>query len=213
MGDVIVIYESGTGHVEYIVQALSDAVAIHEEASEESWKYGCDFRSLAWLRNPVGLAEMRRQPTLEAMPAIRASFQQRAYRLDETEWQAMQRMIEHKNSETKSLFGQLAELSPSSRPADEAAIQQRLKSSLAPFRHVGLKLQLYKGDDGKSGAQFSCAVGRIDLLTTDDGGDFVVVELKNRRATRNDFGQLASYVGWVRTNLATNQEVFGILGS
>ncbi|MBM3942253.1 MAG: hypothetical protein FJ316_04910 [SAR202 cluster bacterium] len=56
-------------------------------------------------------------------------------------------------------------------------------------------------------------VGRIDLLYRDIGnGDFLVVELKKTQNTdRAVVGQIASYMGWVRDNLAEGKGVSGLI--
>jgi hypothetical protein len=80
---------------------------------------------------------------------------------------------------------------------------------------VNLDLTLYQEPDtGRGGAQFLCpAVAIIDLLALDEDDSFVVIELKRGKATRDDFGQLASYVGWVQSNLAESGTATGILVS
>jgi hypothetical protein len=71
-------------------------------------------------------------------------------------------------------------------------------------------LSLYKKGK-KTGRQFAIDFGFIDLLTKDKNGDFVVIELKVGKATYEVIGQILSYIGWVRQNLAKNGKVRGII--
>jgi Holliday junction resolvase-like predicted endonuclease len=65
-----------------------------------------------------------------------------------------------------------------------------------------LGLQLFVDQNGRRGQQYNAGeFGRIDLITTDESGDFVVIELK-REAPRNTIGQLAGYLAFVREHLA-----------
>ena len=51
--------------------------------------------------------------------------------------------------------------------------------------------------------------GRLDILAKDVHGDYVVVELKRDMANDKALGQLLRYMGWVRMNLAVDNEVRG----
>lgn len=54
--------------------------------------------------------------------------------------------------------------------------------------------------------------GYIDLLCKDEGGTPVVVEIKRIQWSADKaVGQIASYMGWAKTNLAEGGEVHGIL--
>jgi len=71
-------------------------------------------------------------------------------------------------------------------------------------------ISLYKKGK-KSGRQFKIDFGIIDLLTKDKRGDFLVIELKVGKATYAVIGQVLSYMGWVRQNLAKDKKVRGII--
>lgn len=76
----------------------------------------------------------------------------------------------------------------------------------------GEPLRLYVEDDGTTGQQYATDVGVIDILAVDADGDFVVIELKRAESNRNVVGQVLSYIGWVKNNLATKkQKVRGIV--
>ena len=69
------------------------------------------------------------------------------------------------------------------------------------------------GPAGISRHQLSTPIGLLDLLCTDAStNDFVVVELKRGHSADRVVGQVARYMGWVRTHLAiTGQGVEGIV--
>ena len=77
----------------------------------------------------------------------------------------------------------------------------------------GRPLSLWYGTDEASGHQLSTPIGRLDLLCIDTSTNaLVVVELKRGRPADRVIGQVARYMGWVRTHLATNgQSVEGIV--
>lgn len=74
-----------------------------------------------------------------------------------------------------------------------------------------LGLRLFAGSDGRSGRQYVCPVGRIDLLCTEEKSNFVVVELKKGEAPEQTLLQLLRYMSWVRQNLAKGRDVRGII--
>lgn len=76
----------------------------------------------------------------------------------------------------------------------------------------GEPLTLYKDEDDTIGQQYTIDVGIIDILALDKDKNFVVIELKRGRSDQKVIGQILSYMGWVRENLATNgQGVRGIV--
>ena len=71
----------------------------------------------------------------------------------------------------------------------------------------------YDAETGKNGNQFHTSAGFIDILATDKKtGDFVVIELKRGRESRDVAGQITSYMGWVKQHLCNSgQKVKGII--
>jgi len=90
----------------------------------------------------------------------------------------------------------------------EADLEGHLANNLGDIEE-GLKL--YVSPNGVSGRQFSTDVGRIDLLTLDKNGDFVVIELKVGQAIDRASAQLLRYMGWVKRHLAGKRKVRGII--
>ncbi len=79
----------------------------------------------------------------------------------------------------------------------------------------GRLLQICEAPDGKSGHQFVTPIGRIDFLCIDQVTDaLVVVELKRGRPSDMVIGQIARYMGYVRSHLAMpGQSVEGLIVS
>lgn len=77
----------------------------------------------------------------------------------------------------------------------------------------GEKLTLFEDENGNKGQQyFTEDAGYIDILALDANKDFVVIELKKGRKNDEVVGQVLRYIGWVRRNLAKdNQKVRGII--
>jgi hypothetical protein len=77
----------------------------------------------------------------------------------------------------------------------------------------GRLLQLCEGPDGTSGHQFVTPIGRLDFLCIDQVTDaLVVVELKRGRPSDMVIGQIARYMGYVRSHLAMpGQAVEGLI--
>ena len=78
------------------------------------------------------------------------------------------------------------------------------------LKQIEKGMSLYKKGK-KSGRQYKIDFGFIDLLAKDKNDDFVVIELKVGKATYAVIGQVLSYIGWVRQNLAKNKKVRGII--
>jgi len=72
-------------------------------------------------------------------------------------------------------------------------------------------LKLFRSN-GTTGRQFNTeVVGIIDLLATDEAGNFVVIELKAGEAHDKACAQLLRYIGWVEISMAGGKSVRGIL--
>jgi len=110
---------------------------------------------------------------------------------------------------------------PRAAPPRQATEQRRRQEALLTFYESdvetylldylsGLGLRLFQCD-GKSGRQYTCSAGRIDLLCVDTSSDFVVLELKKGEAPQESLLQLLRYMSWVRQNLANGKNVRGII--
>lgn len=95
-------------------------------------------------------------------------------------------------------------------------IPVEFEKQLENFMEVNLDLvepglKLYMDDSGNKGRQYPTDVGNIDLLCVRPNGDFVVIELKKGKTSDKVVGQISRYMGWVKENLAENEDVFGVI--
>lgn len=77
----------------------------------------------------------------------------------------------------------------------------------------GRPLEIWNGPGGELGHQLVTPVGRLDFLCSDRLTDaLIVVELKRGRPSDKVVGQVARYIGYVRTHLAKpGQPVEGLI--
>jgi hypothetical protein len=93
----------------------------------------------------------------------------------------------------------------------ERQLQEFIADNLESIPVNGKRLHLYS-DGVSSGREYPTSSGRrIDILATDDDGNFVVFELKRGEAPDKAIGQIASYMGWVSLNLARGKAVSGVI--
>jgi hypothetical protein len=107
------------------------------------------------------------------------------------------------------------------QPTTEEQAEFVLESQLEEFLignwsviHWGRHLQIWKSPTGVSGHQYNIpGIGRLDFLCIDTTTNaLVVLELKRGRPSDKVVGQIARYMGWVRTNLAdAGQTVEGLI--
>lgn len=73
-------------------------------------------------------------------------------------------------------------------------------------------LSLYIDDEGTPAQQYPTSEGFIDILAKDENNNYVVIELKKGRSNQQVVGQILGYIGWVKRNLAIeDQKVRGII--
>jgi hypothetical protein len=97
----------------------------------------------------------------------------------------------------------------------EEELEEALVSNLRILKKFGYDLELYFDPASKQyGRQFVCKGngGRIDLLCFDKRHTrYVVIELKNVRASQNTFGQISNYIGWVQDRISNGIPVAGLV--
>jgi Holliday junction resolvase-like predicted endonuclease len=77
---------------------------------------------------------------------------------------------------------------------------------------LGKKYELIEEDGEFVSQQYRTEVGSIDLLVRDkETKQFVVIELKKGQTSDDTVGQITRYMGWVKRNRASGQEVKGII--
>jgi hypothetical protein len=201
----------------YLIQTESDAYSIADDryASQQGWQYGCNFCVLEKFEHPVTIEDLHANATLHEWGAYRGRFQRRVFRIPVQIWKRLSALAESKNPGYGE-FRRRVEREEVSEPIRlEKELEERLVHNLAVLRPFGYQLELYVDPvTGKSGQQFACwgNGGVIDLLCHERrGGRFVVIELKNVRATRNTIGQILSYVGWVQAEIAHSHRAVGLV--
>lgn len=76
----------------------------------------------------------------------------------------------------------------------------------------GRRLRLYVDPTGKDGVEYPTAVGPIDILAVDkESNAFVVFELKRGRTPDYVIGQIARYMGWLKSTIGKDVEVRGVI--
>ena len=93
----------------------------------------------------------------------------------------------------------------------EKFVQELLKKNFNKILGEKLGLKIYDQDPDNYGVEFYTGVGRIDFLTIDQNGNFVVIEVKAGKAGDSALGQIQRYMGWIKNELAKGREVRGII--
>ncbi|WP_249226235.1 endonuclease NucS domain-containing protein [Burkholderia thailandensis] len=93
----------------------------------------------------------------------------------------------------------------------ERQLQDFIAHNLESIRVGDKRLKLYT-ENGVRGIEYQTGeIGRIDILAVDQEQGFVVFELKRGNAPDRAIGQLARYMGWVKTHLANGRPVHGVI--
>ena len=104
----------------------------------------------------------------------------------------------YKHAARKGLVLDDAEDNFECRIQGEAALEAWLTQNLQRLEEgLTLKGQQFETEDA----------GRIDILARDKNDGYVVVELKRDKASDSALGQILRYIGWVRLNLLSDDEM------
>ena len=93
----------------------------------------------------------------------------------------------------------------------ERQLRDFLADNIESIKINDKKLKLFVDQTGRDGIEYPTAVGLIDVLGVDEGGDFYVFELKRDVGTDKVVGQIARYMGWVTNTIGKNKEVNGVI--
>ena len=199
-GDLALLWRTSPKcDIAYLMLARSDAYSIVGETDQPRWNYGCDYMPIYKFENPMGIMAVRNDPHLEQWSALRGRFQGSTFRIPEEIWMHLCRCLEHCNPGFKKTlieFGSGDAFQKEIRLEED--IENHLEENLHLLKGHGFDLKLVE-------RQAICAGsgGRIDLLCYDRGANgYVVIELKNVRASMHTFAQISSYLGWVDVNMS-----------
>jgi hypothetical protein len=93
----------------------------------------------------------------------------------------------------------------------EAQLRDFIADNLTRIPVNGRTLRVYTDSLGRGGIEYPTGVGPIDILAVDEIGNLYVFELKLDRGPDRALGQLARYMGWVKSHLAGANTVSGVL--
>lgn len=103
---------------------------------------------------------------------------------------------------------EIEEVPPEFALSVERDLEEYITNNLDSIEQ-GLEL-FSKGD--KVGRQFEAGgAGRIDILAEDKKLNLVVLELKAGKADNSTLGQILTYMGWAKKNIAGEKDVRGII--
>lgn len=115
------------------------------------------------------------------------------------------------NQNEKAIFNLSSVLTQTSRLQKfdtEKELQMYIANNIDSFTFQNRKIALYP-----RGVEYNITgVGRIDILATDEDGNFIIIETKVDRAPDKTMGQISRYIGWVDQHLnKNNKQVFGLI--
>ena len=217
-GDLVFLWRTSPKcDIGYLMQAASDAYSLMDEphAVRPGWKYGCDYKVLYKFEHPVTLQHIRGEPHLHDWGAYRANFRGIAFRIPKDHWARLHELAAKLNPGYAELLHKVTKRAVDITIIREEEIEEALVNNLGLLKDSGYDLQLYSDPKtGKSGQQLVCkgTGGRIDLLCRDRRKNrYVVIELKNVKASYKTFGQISGYMGWVQERIAGRTPVNGLV--
>jgi hypothetical protein len=220
-GDLVLVYRTKPkSDIAYILVSKTDSFPWSSRfPAHRNWEYGCEFECLkAFPDSPLKYTDLQKDPQMEEWNALKAKFfGQAAWRLDPEVWSKTIRRLDHLNPGIAKLIerqgGQIKK-----HALDELKLEKRLADDPSPLRRLKLgPLSLFAdASRGITGRQVLCvpeSKRRIDLLFKQrDGRGLIVAELKVVKATRETYGQIRSYVGWVKKTFP-HRKVSGVVVS
>ncbi len=184
-------------------------------ARQQGWKYGCDYKVLYKFEHPVTLQHLRGEPHLHDWGAYRANFRGIAFRIPPDHWARLHKLAAKLNPGYAGWLRKVTKHAVDITIAREEEIEEALVNNLGLLKDFGYDLELYSDPKtGRAGQQWVCkgTGGRIDLLCRDRRKKrYVVIELKNVKASQRTFGQISGYMGSVQERIAGRTPVVGLV--
>ncbi|MEJ7622619.1 MAG: PDDEXK nuclease domain-containing protein [Pyrinomonadaceae bacterium] len=217
-GDLILLYRSNLKKdLGYLIQAATDAYSIADDeiASSWGWDYGCNDKFLYKFNNPITLQDLRDNPYIQDWGAYRGNFQKRVYEIPPPHWRRLNTLLSERNRGYKTFLSKIEKTEVSSSIILEEQLEEELSQDLSKLKKFDFDLEICSLEKhGFNGRQYVCKGngGRIDLLCFDiTENRYVVIELKNVRASENTFGQISNYVGWVKRHIRNAKNTVGLV--
>jgi tetratricopeptide (TPR) repeat protein len=214
-GDLVLLWRtSPRKDIRYLIQVESDAYSIADD-NDKGWDYGCDYEVLYKFEHSLHVKDLRKNPYFDEWGPLRCSFQRSNFKLSLEYWAMLNNLLALNNPGYQDFIEKTQRQSIAESIGREKELEDALVSNLEILKNFGYNLELY--DDpisNQSGRQFICKGngGRIDLLCYDRTQKrYVVIELKNVRASQNTFGQISNYMGWVQDRIAKSVPVKGLV--
>jgi predicted RNA-binding protein with PUA-like domain len=190
--------------IAYLFQVSDDAYLATEKNTTKGWSYGCECVPVYKFKIPLTISEIKTNPYLKEWNALKGKFQHSAFRISIEDWKRLNKLLSTGNDGYKKVLDRFQKgISP--RIITEEKIEKRLVNNLGHLRPFGYNFELYQDPQGEKGQQYYCkgGAGIIDLLCYDKKTKkYVVIEIKNVKANQNTFGQISSYIGWVKKNIS-----------
>jgi hypothetical protein len=207
-GDLILLYRKRPKmDFRYLIQADSDALLLTGELANSAWDYGCEYHVLHKFEPPLTLNDVREIPHIDEWAAFRGNFQRRAYNVPPDQWERLLDACAVRDADFARLRRGGEILLTKKRVLLEEELEQAIEDNPSRLKPFGYDLEV-------RGRQVTCTGygGRLDLLCFDRREKcWVVIELKNVRAGRSTFGQVAAYLGWVEQNYKASNPPKGLV--
>lgn len=198
----------------YLIQAESDAYSIVDE-NDKGWDYACDYQVLYKFNHPIQVKDLRSNPYFDEWGPLRCSFQRSSFRISLEYWNKLNQLAAANNPGYLDFIEDIQKIPIAEGIRLEEELEEELVGNLKILKKFGYDLNLYFDlTSNQSGRQLICKGngGRIDLLCYDKNQNkYVVIELKNVRASQNTFGQISNYMGWVQVRIAKGIPVSGLV--
>lgn len=206
-GDLIVLYRTQPmSDMAYLIEAMSDSYPMPEDVRDfGSWEYGCDYRVLRKLRDPLTLRELKADRVMNDWGVIRGNPRQQMYQVPDRFWLRLMTLIEKRDPGVAPILTRKGATTRTTQSPDEAWLEDSIARRPTCLRQVGFTVTSLE-------QQIICGtVGRLDLLCRTEEAPWLVVELKARHGLPQDVSQLAQYVSWVQDEFAGRRKVAALL--
>jgi hypothetical protein len=217
-GQLVILYRtSPKKDVAYLLRTTSPALVNEDWRPDPgvkgNWTYMAEFEVVARIEPTVKLNELRSCRDLEDFGALRKKMFGSFFKIENRHSKALWKLFSGRLPR-----GVKTSLRDPKRP-DGLPLESEIESAMVDKLDTVGKilrrdLRLWTAPDGTRGRQLPCKEvgGRLDLLCEDrKTSDLVLIELKVVRARVETFGQICSYIGWVRDHIADGRPVKGIV--